>query len=71
MSWVKNGATIYIRTSSSSYSYDVGCHNGGSLQIVSKPPSNAIPRGTRALHDVAMTRTSRVTTKKPAFRDTF
>jgi len=33
---------------------------GGSLQIVSEPPSNARSCGTGALHDMALTRTSEV-----------
>jgi len=32
----------------------------GSLQMVSEPPSNARSCGTRALHDMALIRTSRV-----------
>jgi hypothetical protein len=37
---------------------NIVCHWGGVLQMVSKSPSNARSYGIRALHDVALTRTS-------------
>ena len=39
---------------------NIVCHWGGVLQMVSELPSNVKSCGTRALHDVALMRTSRI-----------